>query len=95
MEFIEYNQSEGSEMLNGNLKKIVERVSQIKASEKVGVKYMQQWEVEAIIRQEAKEQERLANIRKLMEKKGLSAQETLELFDVPEEERAQYIKLLK
>lgn len=56
MEFIEYNQDIGNIKSKANLEKIIKRVSQIKSSEKVGVKYMQQWEVEAIIRSEGKEE---------------------------------------
>ena len=54
MNFIEYNQSRGDESSNPNLSKIISRVSQVKASEEVGVKYMQKWEEEAIIRAEGR-----------------------------------------
>ena len=54
MNFIEYNQSREDESSNPNLSKIISRVSQVKASEEVGVKYMQKWEEEAIIRAEGK-----------------------------------------
>ena len=37
---------------------IVNRVSQVKANEEVGVKYMQRWEEEAIIRHEGREEGR-------------------------------------
>jgi hypothetical protein len=56
MEFIEYNQSKDTEIKNDNLKRIINRVSQIKSSEKVGVRYMQRWEEEALIRHEGKEE---------------------------------------
>ncbi len=71
MEIIEYNQSRDTEIKNDNLERIINRVSQIKASEKVGVRYMQRWEEEAIIKHEAREegrtegreQERLASVK--------------------------------
>ena len=57
MEFIEYNKSNnGSDSLSANYAKIVERVTQIKDDEKVGVRYMQKWEEEALIKQEGKEE---------------------------------------
>ncbi len=61
MEIIEYNQIRDTEIKNDNLERIISRVSQIKASEKVGVRYMQRWEEEAIIKHEAREELRDEN----------------------------------
>ena len=57
MRFIEYN--EGIETLVDsapNLAKIKGRVAEIKASEEVGVRFMQRWEEEALIRHEGKQE---------------------------------------
>ena len=57
MEFIEYNKSNNvSDSLSANYAKIVERVMQIKDDEKVGVRYMQKWEEEALIKQEGRKE---------------------------------------
>ena len=55
MKFIEYNKSEDKINSSPNLDMIMNRVSQVKANEEVGVKYMQRWEEEAIIRHEERE----------------------------------------
>jgi len=60
MKFIEYNEDEENNniMASANLEKIKARVARVKASEKVGVRYMQKWEEEDLIRHEALEQGR-------------------------------------
>lgn len=37
---------------------------------------------------------RLSDIRKLMEKRGLSSSEAMDVFDIPEAEREKYYSLL-
>lgn len=107
MNFIEYNQSVDEEVQDSNLKRIMDRVSAIKASEKVGVKYMQQWEVEAIIknegreeglvegREEGREEERLILIRNVMDSLKLSVEEAMNALKIPEDKRALYLEQLK
>ena len=60
IKFIEYNKDEENNniMASSNLEKIKARVARVKASEEVGVRYMQKWEEEALIRHEAMEQGR-------------------------------------
>ena len=99
MKFIEYNQFIDKDFDNDNLKRIIRRVSQIKASEKVGVKYMQQWEVEAIIRQQGIEEGIelgvLDSIRNVMSSLDLSVDEAMNCLKIPAEKKAQYMELLK
>ena len=57
MRFIEYNEEKDNLKDNSvNLSKIINRVESIKVNEKVGVRYMNKWEEEDIIRHEAKEE---------------------------------------
>lgn len=59
MRFIEYNEGiETQEESAPNLAKIKSHVAEIKASEEVGVKFMQRWEEEALIRHEGIEEGR-------------------------------------
>ena len=68
MKFIEYNKSEDKINSSPNLDMIMNRVSQVKANEEVGVKYMQRWEEEAIIRHEGREEGRAEGLEEGLEK---------------------------
>ncbi len=57
MKFIEYNEGiDKTGTKAPNLEKIVDRVGRVKASEKVGVLYMQKWEEEVIMKQQAEKE---------------------------------------
>jgi len=60
LDFMEYLKQTNDEMAKKSkskrIKKIHEQVKKVKASEKIGVKYMQLWEEMALARQEAKEE---------------------------------------
>ena len=98
MNFIEYNQSRWDESSNPNLSKIISRVSQVKASEEVGVKYMQKWEEEAIIRAEGieegiekgKENTILNNINQLMNNLKLTSDQAMEALGIPKSDFKKY-----
>ncbi len=99
MKFIEYN--EGEEIINQsspNLDRIKNRVSQVKANEKVGVKYMQRWEEEAIIRHEGREEGRqeaaVSNIRNLMKNMKLTAEQAMEALGIDKSEFSKYMTML-
>ncbi|SFI26450.1 conserved hypothetical protein (putative transposase or invertase) [Pseudobutyrivibrio sp. OR37] len=107
MKFIEYN--EGEEIINQsspNLDRIMNRVSQVKANEKVGVKYMQRWEEEAIIRHEGREEGRaeglvegrqeaaVSNIRNLMKNMKLTAEQAMEALGIDKSEFSKYMTML-
>ncbi|CBK75663.1 hypothetical protein CIY_31680 [Butyrivibrio fibrisolvens 16/4] len=111
MKFIEYNETEGTngtivDSSNKNLAIIKNRVAAIKASEEVGVKYMNKWEEEAIIRQEAKtegiqegikegiETERLSSIRKVMQSFKVTAEQAMESLDIPANDFEKYKAML-
>lgn len=111
MRFIEYN--EGIETQGDsapNLAKIQGRVAEIKASEEVGVKFMQRWEEEALIRHESKqegikegislgekqggEKERLSSIRNIMDSMKLTAEEAMKALKIPESDFEKYMTKL-
>ncbi len=107
MKFIEYNETEETngtivDSSNKNLAIIKNRVAAIKASEEVGVKYMNKWEEEAIIRQEAKtegiqegiETERLSSIRKVMQSYKVTAEQAMESLDIPANDFEKYKAML-
>lgn len=98
MEFIEYNQSKDTDIKNDNLKRIINRVSQIKSSEKVGVRYMQRWEEEAIIKhdahEEGREEERLVSVKNVMRSFKVTAEQAMESLGIPESEYEKYLSKL-
>ena len=95
MKFIEYNEDkEIAVKFSPNLAKIKERVAQVKASEEVGVKLMQKWEEEAIIRHEAEEKgiekgtdnSRVESIKNLMKNLKLTAEKAMEALGIPQKD---------
>ena len=103
MEFIEYNEGIETQLESApNLDKIRGRVAQIKASEEVGVKFMQRWEEEAIIRHEGREEgieigqekERLSSIRNIMTNLKLTAEEAMNALKIPESDYEKYKSML-
>ena len=95
MKFIEYN--EGEEIINQsspNLDRIMNRVSQVKANEEVGVKYMQRWEEEAIIRHEEREKATILNIKNLMKNMKLTAEQAMEALGIDKSEFSKYMTML-
>ena len=100
MKFIEYNEDEETNniMASSNLEKIKARVARVKASEEVGVKYMQKWEEEALIRHEAIEQGRneqlIESIKTLMSNMGITAEEAMKNLGVNPGDYEKYLKLI-
>ena len=85
---------------------IMNRVSQVKANEEVGVKYMQRWEEEAIIRHEGREEGRaeglaegrekttILNIKNLMKNMKLTAEQAMEALGIDKSEFSKYMTML-
>lgn len=106
MKFIEYNESEDSKQSSPNLDRIINRVSQVKASEEVGVKYMQRWEEEALIRHEGLEagreegreegraETKLADIRNLMNNMKLTAEQAMSALGIDKSDFSKYMPML-
>ena len=98
MKFIEYNESEDSKQSSPNLDRIINRVSQVKASEEVGVKYMQRWEEEALIRREGleagREETKLADIRNLMNNMKLTAEQAMSALGIDKSDFSKYMPML-
>jgi len=102
MKFIEYNKSEDKINSSPNLDMIMNRVSQVKANEEVGVKYMQRWEEEAIIRHEEREAGReegrgegtILNIKNLMKNMKLTAKQAMEALGIDKSEFSKYMTML-
>jgi len=101
MNFIEYNVVK-EELADSNLSRITDRVASIKANEEVGVKFMQRWEEEIILKQTAKEEGReegreenlLDNLHSLMQNLGLSVEQAMEALNIPKEDYPKYMSLL-
>ena len=105
MNFIEYNKVK-EELADSNLSKVTDRVASIKANEEVGVKFMQRWEEEIILKQTAKEEGReegraegreencLENLRNLMKNLGFSVEQAMEALGIPKEDYPKYMSLL-
>ena len=112
IKFIEYNKDEENNniMASSNLEKIKARVARVKASEEVGVRYMQKWEEEALIRHEAMEQGReegleeglehgrneqlVENIKNLMKNLGITAEEAMSNLGIASANYDKYLKML-
>ena len=94
MKFIEYNKSEDKINSSPNLDMIMNRVSQVKANEEVGVKYMQRWEEEAIIRHEEREKATILNIKNLMKNMKLTAEQAMEALGIDKSEFSKYMTML-
>lgn len=98
VDFLHYVQCTDEEFANKTeserIKKIHSCVCRIKASEKVGVKYMQRWEEEIILKKEAKEEERTNAISNLMKNLHLTAEQAMAALGIPEEEHEKYMNLL-
>ncbi len=104
MKFIEYNEDEENNniMASANLEKIKARVARVKASEKVGVRYMQKWEEEDLIRHEALEQGReegidrgiTQSIKNLMNNMGITAEEAMSNLGIASANYDKYLKML-
>lgn len=103
VDFLHYIQCTDEEFANKTeserIKKIHSCVSRIKASEKVGVKYMQRWEEEIILKKEAKEEareeERVNALNALMRTQHWSAEQAMAALGIPENEYARYTKLIE
>ena len=95
MNFIEYNKvAEKHIDSTSNLGKIKKRVAQIKATEGMGVKYMQRWEEEELIRQKAKDEERISSVRNVMNNLKISVEEAMAAIGIPESEYGKYKAML-
>lgn len=78
------------------LKKIHACVSQIRASEEVGVRYMQKWEEKYFDREEGREEGRgeatLKHLHTLMRNLDITMEKALEMIEVPKEEWEKYLQ---
>ena len=68
--------------------------NELKANEEVGVKFMQRWEEEIILKQTAKEETRLDDLHNLMKNLGLSVEQAMEALGIPKEDYPKYMSLL-
>jgi len=85
------------------LKNIHACVNRIKASEEMGVKYMQKWEERVLDREKGREEGReegrlsttLENLRNLMTNVGMTPEQAMAALSVPHDEQEKYLKLLQ
>lgn len=95
IDFLHYIESVDGELAKGSgserLQKIHTCVSRVKQSESMGVKYMQRWEERYYDREEGREEGRtsalLQSIQTLMAKLNMSAEEAMDMLEVPEDIR--------
>lgn len=91
IDFLHYIESVDGEIAKGSgserLQKIHTRVSRVKQSESMGVKYMQRWEERYYDREEGRNFALLQSVRNLMAKLNLTAEDAMETLEVPEEVR--------
>lgn len=93
------------ESLDGNLaensgserlKKIHACVNQIKASEEMGVKYMQKWEEEHLLREEGREEgfeeATFMHLQNMMANLKIPMEEALSILGVPKEDHDKYLQ---
>lgn len=93
--FLQYLEDTRSEVLQNvssvNLKKLHERVCEVKASEKVGVKYMQAWEEVYYAKQDGREELLIEQIKKKLAK-GKTVEQISEELEEDWESIQEYIK---
>ena len=77
------------------LKKIHASVNRVKSSEEAGVKFMRQWIERIDYLAEGREQATLDSLRKLMQKKHMTAEEAVDFLEIPESERKAYLEKLE
>ena len=102
IEFLKYMESTDAALVensvNEKLKKIHKHVSQIKASEEMGVKYMQKWEEKVLDREEGRAEGRASEIyiiRNQIEQVQRTPEETAELLALEPEYIRKIAELLK
>ena len=66
-------------------------VSRIKSSEKVGVKYMQNWEEKIIEQEKVRQTTLLDSIKHLMQNLGLTVEQAMTALNIPAEEQNYYL----
>lgn len=99
MKFIEYNENvEADANISTNLEKIMNRVALLKANEKVGVKYMNRWEEEDIIREEGKNEIRhtlAVAIKNTMDSMDKDFEEVYEMMGINPDDKQIYKSILE
>lgn len=103
IDFLHYVENPCDELVEKNgslhLKTIHYYVSKIKASEEMGVKYMQRWEEEVLMKQSAETEGvkhgMIISAQNLMRTIGMSAEQALSAIGVAREDMEEYMTLLK
>jgi predicted transposase/invertase (TIGR01784 family) len=103
IDFLHYIESTddnfAAEVESERIRKIHAYVSQIKANEEIGVKYMQRWEERILDREEGFEEGRdsnlLANLKSLIANLGFTPEQAMDALSVPENEREKYLRLIQ
>ena len=99
MRYVEETTDEVAECSESmRIKTIHEVVKKVRVSEKMGVKLMQRWEEEVMIRDRAHKEglrnRGLEDIRKLMKNLNLTAERAMEIMEIPKNEQTEYLDLL-
>lgn len=100
MEYIEDTTDEVAERSkSGRLKRIHEIVKKVKLSEKTGVKLMQRWEEDAMIREESfgeghsqgQRSRCIEDVRNLMKNLKMTAMQAMDVLEIPKNEQEEYL----
>ena len=102
VEFLHYAEAPeryGKVIEDARVQELASQIEMLKGSQEVGVKYMRLWEELAEARLEGREigttEAIITSIKNLMETMDLPVSKAMDALKIPEEERENYLKLLK
>ena len=99
LHYVENPERYGKNIEDSRVRKLADQIDMLKSSQEVGVKYMRLWEELAEARLEGREigttEAIITSIKNLMETMDLPVSKAMDALKIPEEERENYLKLLK
>ena len=99
LHYVENPERYGKNIEDSRVRRLTDQIDMLKSSQEVGVKYMRLWEELAEARLEGREigttEAIITSIKNLMETMDLPVSKAMDALKIPEEERENYLKLLK
>ena len=99
LHYVENPERYGKNIEDSRVRRLEDQIDMLKSSQEVGVKYMRLWEELAEARLEGREigttEAIITSIKNLMETMDLPVSKAMDALKIPEEERENYLKLLK
>ena len=99
LHYVENPERYGKNIEDSRVRRLADQIDMLKSSQEVGVKYMRLWEELAEARLEGREigttEAIITSIKNLMETMDLPVSKAMDALKIPEEERENYLKLLK